>query len=65
LNPVLSDVVLDFGYSVAGDKTLSNMVEVNKCVSLLNQGTVHINSVDVCENAMKNKTLSKYKCDLD
>ena len=64
-NPVLSDVVLDFGYSVAGDKTLSNMVEVNKCVSLLNQWTVHINSVDMCENAMKNKTLSKYKCDLD
>ena len=64
-NPNLSKIVLDFSYSNAWDKLLTNMVEVNKCVALMNQWTVHINSVDICENAMKNWTLSQYKCDQD
>ena len=64
-NPILSDTVLDYGYSVAGDKLLTNLVEVNRCVALMNQWTVHINSLDVCETALKNGTLSKYKCDQD
>ena len=64
-NPILSDTILDFGYSVAGDKLLTNLVEVNRCVALMNQWTVHINSLDVCETALKNGTLSKYKCDQD
>ena len=63
--PNLSNTVLNFSYPNAWDKLLTNSVEVNKCVALVNQWTVHINSVDVCENAIKNGTLSNYKCDLD
>ncbi|MBQ5945541.1 hypothetical protein IJL65_04035 [bacterium] len=36
-NPDFNKSVLDFSYATAGDKTLTNSVEVNKCVSLLNQ----------------------------
>mgnify|MGYP002527340255 CR=1 FL=1 len=36
-----------------------------RCAALQNQWTVHINSVDICEVAKKNKTLSNYKCDQD
>ena len=64
-NPDFSKIVLDFSYSNAWDHLLINSVEVNRCVALTNQWTVHINSVDVCENAMKNKTLLNYKCDQD
>ena len=64
-NPDFSKTLLNFSYSSAGDKLLTNLVEVNRCVALLNQWTVHINSVDICENAMKNWTLSGYKCDQD
>ena len=64
-NPDFSKTLLDFSYSSAGDKLLTNLVEVNRCVALLNQWTVHINSMDICENAMKNWTLSGYKCDQD
>ena len=64
-NPDLSKTVLNFSYSNAWDKLLTNSVEVNRCVALVNQGTVHINSIDICENAVKNWTISKYKCDQD
>ena len=64
-NPDLSQVALDFSYVTAWSKLLTNSVEVNKCVALTNQWTVRINSVDVCETAMKNGTLSRYKCDQD
>ena len=64
-NPNLSNLVLDYSYTNAWDKLLTNSVEVNRCVSLLNQWTVHINSVDICESAIKKWTLSQYKCDKD
>ena len=64
-NPDFSKLLLDFTYADAWDKLLTNSVEVNRCVALVNQWTVHINAVDICENAMKNKSLSKYKCDQD
>ena len=63
--PNLSNTVLDFSYPNAWDKLLTNSVEVNKCVALVNQWTVHINSSDLCENAIKNWTLWQYKCDMD
>ena len=65
LNPDESDMAINRSYPSAWNMILTNSVMINKCVSLLNQWTVHINSVDVCENALKNKTLSKYKCDMD
>ena len=64
-NPNLFTLNLDYSYSSAWDKLLTNLVEVNRCVSLMNQWTVHINSLDICEVALKNWTLSKYKCDQD
>ena len=64
-NPDLTKTLLNFSYSTAWDKLLTNSVAVNRCVALVNQWTVHINSMDVCENAIKNSTLSNYKCDLD
>ena len=64
-NPDFSKLLLDYAYSNAWDKLLTNSVEINRCVALLNQWTVHINSVDICESAMKSKTLSNYKCDQD
>ena len=64
-NPNLSKTVLDFAYLTAWDKLLTNSVEVNKCVALTNQWTIHINPIDFCMTAMKNWTLSKYKCDMD
>ena len=64
-SPNLWQIVLNYAYATAWDKKLINSVEVNKCVALINQGTVHINSVDLCEIALKNGTLSKYKCDQD
>ena len=65
VNPNFDKQVLDFSYVTAGDKVLTNSVEVNKCVSLMNQWTVHINSVDVCMAAIKSNKLSNYKCDKD
>ena len=64
-NPDLSKTILDFSYSSAWDKLLTNSVEVNRCVALANQWTLHINSVDMCETAIKNGDFSKYKCDQD
>ena len=64
-SPDLSKTVLDFAYATAWDKLISNSVEVNRCVSLVNQGTININSVDLCQSALKNWTLSKYRCDQD
>ena len=64
-NPDFSKILLDFSYSNGWNKLLTNIVEVNRCVTLLNQWTVHINSVDVCESAMKNWTFWKYTCDQD
>ena len=64
-SPNLWKTILNFAYTTAWDKTLINSVEVNKCVALINQWTVHIKSVDACEIALKNNTLSKYKCDQD
>ena len=63
--PDLSKTILDFSYSTAWDKLLTNMVEINRCVALTNQWTVHINSKDVCKTALENKTLGNYKCDED
>jgi hypothetical protein len=37
VNPNFDKQVLDFSYVTAGDKVLTNSVEVNKCVSLMNQ----------------------------
>ena len=64
-NPDLSKTVLDFSYLTAWDKILTNSVDVNRCVALTNQWTIHINSVDVCLSALKNWKLSQYKCDMD
>ena len=64
-NPDESDMFLDKSYPSAWNMTLTNSVMINKCVSVLNQWTIHINSIDLCETALKNKTLSKYKCDMD
>jgi uncharacterized membrane protein len=36
-NPSFEKKVLDFSYVTAGDKILTNSVEVNKCVAVLNQ----------------------------
>jgi hypothetical protein len=36
-NPNMDKQILDFSYATAGDKILTNSVEVNKCVALLNQ----------------------------
>ena len=65
VDPNFDKWVLDFSYATAGDKILTNSVEVNKCVALLNQWTVHINSVDVCMAAVKGNKLWNYKCDKD
>ena len=64
-NPNFDKKVLDFSYVTAWDKVLTNSVEVNKCVAVLNQWTVHIDSVDVCLAALKGNKLLDYKCDMD
>ena len=64
-NPNLAQIVLDYAYRTAWDKILTNSVDVNRCVALTNQWTVHINSVDVCLQDLKDWKLSKYKCDQD
>ena len=64
-SPDLSQVSLNFVSSVAGKNMLINTVDVNQCVSLINQWTVQIKPVDICEQALKWWTLSQYKCDLD
>jgi len=64
-NPNLAQTILDYAYSTAWDKLLTNSVEVNRCVDLINQWTVHINAADVCEAASKKWTLSQFKCDMD
>ncbi len=63
--PDFSKSVLDFSYTTAWNKTLTNNVEINKCVALTNQWTIHVKSQDFCLNSLKNKTLSKFKCDMD
>ena len=63
--PDLAKTILDFSYSTAWDKLLTNTVEINRCVALTNQWTVHINSKDVCKTALENKLLGNYKCDQD
>ena len=65
VSPNLASIVLDYSYTTAWDKLLTNSVEINRCVSLVSQWTVHVNSVDVCENALKTKSLSQFKCDMD
>ena len=65
VNPNFGNKVLDFSYATAWDKILTNSVEVNKCVAVMNQGTVHINSVDVCLAVLKNNKVSNYRCDMD
>ena len=64
-SPNLSQMILNSAYVTAWDKLLTNSIEINRCVALMNQWTVHINSVDLCENMIKNKTISRYKCDQD
>ena len=65
IRPDLSRIVLDYAYTSAGDELLTNSVEINRCVALTNQWTIHVKSVDVCKEALKTWTLSKYKCDMD
>jgi len=65
LNPDLANTILNYSYSTAWDKLLTNTVEINRCIALTNQWTIHINSRDVCKAALENKSLSNYKCDQD
>ena len=64
-SPNLANTILNFAYATAWDKTLTNTIELNRCIALINQWTVHITSVDICESALKNWSISKYKCDQD
>ena len=65
VGPDLSKSTMDFAYLTAWDKILTNSADVNRCVSLSNQWTLHINPVDVCESLLKNGSISNYKCDMD
>ena len=64
-SPDISQVKLNFMSATAWNNTLINSVNVNRCISIANQGTVHVNAVDVCDLARREWTLSKYKCDMD
>ncbi|MDR0859505.1 MAG: thrombospondin type 3 repeat-containing protein [Candidatus Peribacteria bacterium] len=61
----LSKIKLQTTYTSAGSKTVTSFGEINRCVSLVNQGTVYVSSADRCLTALKNGTLSQYKCDMD
>ena len=65
VNPNLNQSIIDFAYMTAWDKILTNSADINICVSLSNQWTVHINPVDICESLLKNGSISNYKCDMD
>jgi hypothetical protein len=61
----LPSILLQYSYASAGNKTVSAIAEVNRCVSVFNQGNVYITTNDICLTALKNGTLSKFTCDMD
>ncbi|MDR3168871.1 MAG: PKD domain-containing protein [Candidatus Peribacteria bacterium] len=61
----LSKIVLQYVYPDAGTKSITSFGEINRCVSLFNQGTVYISAEDRCLAALKNGRLTQYQCDMD
>ena len=51
----LSQIRLQYTYTNAGSKAIASIAEVNRCISVFNQGTVYINTIeDICLKALKN-----------
>jgi PKD repeat protein len=64
-NPTIENIKLQKSYEDKGNKTLTSFGQINRCVSVFNQGTVHITTTDICLTALKNGTLKTFKCDMD
>jgi hypothetical protein len=64
-NTPLSTIALQTPFSDVGNQTLTSLGTINRCVSVSNQGTVHITPIDICLAAFKNGTLKNFKCDMD
>ena len=64
-NTQISRILLQHIYDTADKKIITSFGEINRCVSLYNQGTVYITSQDRCLNALKDGSISRYKCDMD
>ena len=64
-NPTLSKLAIQENYTSMGQKSVATYGEINRCISLYNQGYVNITKDDLCYNARRNGTLSHYKCDMD
>ena len=62
----LSQIKLQRSYANAGNKAVASIGEINRCVSVFNQGTIYINTTeDFCLNASRNGTITQFKCDMD
>jgi hypothetical protein len=64
-NTPLSTIKLQTPFNDVGNQTLTSLGTINRCVSVSNQGTVHITPIDICLAALKNGTLKNFKCDMD
>lgn len=53
-NTPLSNIIIQESYNNMGQKSVATYGEINRCVSLYNQGSVNIAKNDLCYNALKN-----------
>ncbi|MDR0651054.1 MAG: hypothetical protein LBG59_06790 [Candidatus Peribacteria bacterium] len=61
----LSTIKLQTPFNDIGNQTLTSLGTINRCVSVSNQGTVHITPTDLCLTALKSGTLKDFTCDMD
>ncbi|MDR0283000.1 MAG: hypothetical protein LBI53_07110 [Candidatus Peribacteria bacterium] len=64
-NIAVKDIKLAGEYFSAGEKTIRSSAEINRCVSVFNQGQIYISPVDMCLQAKLNGTLNQWKCDMN